>query len=67
MLNMLSTGSSGIHCNVLYRLSETGPASGGWTIYPPLVRLARPGVQDYMDLWLIHGPLYRIVSSGGLN
>jgi cytochrome c oxidase subunit 1 len=49
---------------------ETGPASGGWTIYPPLSALpkAMPGSGMGMTLWLSAIVLF-IVSSllGGIN
>ena len=49
---------------------STGPASGGWTIYPPLSALAQAsdGSKLGMDLWLVSMALF-IVSSllGGLN
>jgi cytochrome c oxidase subunit 1 len=49
---------------------ETGPASGGWTAYPPLSALgdAMDGSKTGMDLWLIAMALF-VVSSllGGLN
>src|SRR5204862_425960 len=49
---------------------STGPASGGWTAYPPLSALgdASPGSKTGMDLWLIAMALF-VVSSllGGLN
>lgn len=49
---------------------EDGPASGGWTIYPPLSALpeAMPGSKLGMTLWLVSMSLF-IVSSllGGLN
>ena len=49
---------------------ETGPASGGWTIYPPLSALpqAMPGSGLGMTLWLVSMSLF-IVSSllGSLN
>ncbi|MFN6374936.1 MAG: cbb3-type cytochrome c oxidase subunit I [Chitinophagia bacterium] len=49
---------------------QTGPASGGWTIYPPLSALgqASEGSKLGMDYWLISMALF-IVSSllGGLN
>ncbi len=49
---------------------QTGPASGGWTIYPPLSALgqANEGSKLGMDFWLISMALF-IVSSllGGLN
>ncbi len=47
-----------------------GPASGGWTIYPPLSALpeAMPGSKLGMTLWLISMTLF-VVSSllGGIN
>lgn len=49
---------------------QTGPASGGWTMYPPLsaLRQASSGSILGADLWLISMALF-IVSSllGGLN
>ncbi|MBM3442187.1 MAG: cytochrome c oxidase subunit I [Bacteroidetes bacterium] len=49
---------------------QTGPASGGWTIYPPLSALgqASEGSKLGMDFWLISMAMF-IVSSllGGLN
>jgi len=49
---------------------QTGPASGGWTMYPPLsaLREAQPGSQLGADFWLIAMAMF-IVSSllGGLN
>jgi cytochrome c oxidase subunit 1 len=49
---------------------QTGPASGGWTAYPPLSALgaASEGSKIGMDLWLISMALF-VVSSllGGLN
>src|ERR1044072_1612272 len=49
---------------------QTGPASGGWTTYPPLSALkeASMGSGIGMDLWLISMALF-VVSSllGGLN
>ena len=49
---------------------QTGPASGGWTIYPPLSALgeASDGSKIGMDLWLVSMSLF-IVSTllGGLN
>src|SRR6201995_4693099 len=49
---------------------ETGPASGGWTSYPPLSALgdASDGSGAGMDLWIISIALF-VVSSllGGLN
>lgn len=49
---------------------ETGPASGGWTSYPPLSALGNTseGSKAGMDYWLISMALF-VVSSllGGLN
>jgi cytochrome c oxidase subunit 1 len=49
---------------------QTGPASGGWTMYPPLSALhdAQPGSKAGADFWLISMAMF-IVSSllGGLN
>src|SRR5829696_2831941 len=49
---------------------ETGPASGGWTSYPPLSALkdAASGSKTGMDLWIVSMALF-VVSSllGGLN
>ncbi len=49
---------------------ETGPASGGWVIYPPLSALedANPGSGSGMTLWLVSMALF-IASSllGGIN
>jgi len=49
---------------------ETGPASGGWTIYPPLSALpkAMPGSGAGMTMWILAIVLF-IVSSllGGVN
>src|SRR6478735_2087669 len=49
---------------------QTGPASGGWTMYPPLsaLRDAQPGSKAGADFWLISMAMF-IVSSllGGLN
>lgn len=49
---------------------QTGPASGGWTSYPPLSALggASEGSKAGMDLWIISMALF-VVSSllGGLN
>lgn len=72
MMNMLSywffLASSVV---LLLSLSvETGPASGGWTIYPPLSALpkAMPGSGAGMTMWLVAIVLF-IVSSllGGVN
>ena len=49
---------------------QTGPASGGWTTYPPLSALAdaNDGSKVGMDLWILSMALF-VVSSllGGLN
>lgn len=49
---------------------QTGPASGGWTMYPPLsaLRQAGDGQKIGTDLWLVSMALF-VVSSllGGLN
>jgi cytochrome c oxidase subunit 1 len=49
---------------------ETGPASGGWTSYPPLSALAQAseGSKLGMDLWIVSMAMF-VVSSllGGLN
>ena len=49
---------------------DDGPASGGWTIYPPLSALpeAMPGSKLGMTMWLISMTLF-IISSllGGIN
>jgi cytochrome c oxidase subunit 1 len=71
-LNMLSYwfffGASIVMFSSLF--VQTGPASGGWTIYPPLSALgqASEGSKIGMDLWLVSMALF-IVSSllGGLN
>ncbi len=72
MLNMLSYWfffmASVVMMSSLF--VQTGPASGGWTIYPPLSALgeASEGSKIGMDLWLFSMALF-IVSSllGGLN
>ncbi|MES2430171.1 MAG: cbb3-type cytochrome c oxidase subunit I [Bacteroidota bacterium] len=72
MLNMLSYWffflASIIMMSSLF--VQTGPASGGWTIYPPLSALgdASDGSKIGMDLWLVSMAMF-IVSSllGGLN
>ena len=49
---------------------ETGPASGGWVVYPPLsaIQTAMPGSGMGMTLWLV-AMVFFIVSSllGGIN
>ncbi|MBS1597018.1 MAG: cbb3-type cytochrome c oxidase subunit I [Bacteroidetes bacterium] len=71
-LNMLSywffwLASVVILCSLFL---ETGPASGGWTSYPPLSALggASEGSKAGMDFWIIGMALF-VVSSllGGLN
>src|SRR5580658_5716989 len=72
MLNMLSYwfffGASIVMMSSLF--IQTGPASGGWTSYPPLSALgdASEGSKTGMDLWLVSMALF-VVSSllGGLN
>ncbi len=72
MLNMLSYWFFFLASIVMFSslFVQTGPASGGWTIYPPLSALhdASSGSKIGMDLWLISMALF-IVSSllGGLN
>lgn len=71
-LNMLSYwfffGASIVMFSSLF--VQTGPAAGGWTIYPPLSALgqASEGSKIGMDMWLVSMALF-IVSSllGGLN
>jgi len=71
-LNMLSYWFFFIASVIMFAslFVHTGPASGGWTIYPPLSALhqAGQGSQIGMDLWLISMAMF-IVSSllGGLN
>lgn len=72
MMNMLSYwfffGGSIVMVSSLF--IQTGPASGGWTIYPPLSALgqASEGSKAGMDYWIIGMALF-IISSllGGLN
>ncbi|MBS1509201.1 MAG: cbb3-type cytochrome c oxidase subunit I [Bacteroidetes bacterium] len=72
MLNMLSYWFFFTASIVMFSslFVQTGPASGGWTIYPPLSALgdASSGSKIGMDLWLVSMALF-IVSSllGGLN
>lgn len=72
MLNMLSYWFFFMASVVMFisLFVQTGPASGGWTIYPPLSALgeASSGSKIGMDLWLVSMALF-IVSSllGGLN
>src|SRR5687768_6862752 len=71
-LNMLSYWFFFLASVVMFSslFTYTGPAAGGWTIYPPLSALhqAGDGSKIGMDLWLISMSLF-IVSSllGGLN
>ena len=72
MLNMLSYWFFFLASIVMISsmFIQTGPASGGWTMYPPLsaVRQAGDGSKLGTDLWLVSMALF-IVSSllGGLN
>ena len=72
MLNMLSYWFFFLSSVIMFAslFVQTGPASGGWTIYPPLSALgdASSGSKIGMDLWLISMAMF-IVSSllGGLN
>src|SRR3954465_6879320 len=71
-LNMLSYWFFFASCSVMCAslVIETGPASGGWTIYPPLSALpqAIPGSGLGMTLWLVSMVLF-IGSAllGGIN
>lgn len=71
-LNMLSYWFFFIASVIMFSslFVHTGPASGGWTIYPPLSALhdASQGSKIGMDLWLVSMAMF-IVSSllGGLN
>ncbi|HEY8657433.1 MAG TPA: cbb3-type cytochrome c oxidase subunit I [Hanamia sp.] len=71
-LNMLSYWFFFIASIVMFSslFVQTGPASGGWTIYPPLsaLRDAMDGSKTGMDLWLASMALF-IVSQllAGLN
>jgi cytochrome c oxidase subunit 1 len=71
-LNMLSYWFFAVAGLVMFvsLFVSTGPASGGWTTYPPLSALkeASMGSGIGMDLWLISMALF-VVSSllGGLN
>ncbi|NOT92310.1 cytochrome c oxidase subunit I [Ferruginibacter sp.] len=72
MLNMLSYWFFFTASIIMFSslFVQTGPASGGWTIYPPLSALgdASSGSKIGMDLWLVAMAMF-IVSSllGGLN
>lgn len=71
-LNMLSYWFFFISSIIMFAslFVQTGPASGGWTIYPPLSALgdASSGSKIGMDLWLVSMAMF-IVSAllGGLN
>jgi cytochrome c oxidase subunit I len=71
-LNMLSYWFFFISSVIMFTslFVQTGPASGGWTIYPPLSALgdAASGSKIGMDLWLVSMAMF-IVSAllGGLN
>jgi cytochrome c oxidase subunit 1 len=72
MLNMLSYWFFFLASVIMFAsmFIQTGPASGGWTIYPPLSALgqASEGSKLGMDYWLVSMAMF-IVSSllGGLN
>jgi cytochrome c oxidase subunit I len=71
-LNMLSYWFFFISSIIMFAslFVQTGPASGGWTIYPPLSALGETssGSKIGMDLWLVSMAMF-IVSAllGGLN
>ncbi|MEO6524175.1 MAG: cbb3-type cytochrome c oxidase subunit I [Mucilaginibacter sp.] len=71
-LNMLSYWFFFLACVIMLSsfFVQKGPASGGWTIYPPLSALpkAMPGSGEGMTLWLISMVLF-VASSlmGGIN
>ena len=72
MLNMMSYWFFFLASVIMFSslFVQTGPAAGGWTIYPPLSALgdASQGSKIGMDLWLVSMAMF-IVSSllGGLN
>jgi cytochrome c oxidase subunit 1 len=72
MLNMMSYWFFFLASIIMFSslFVQTGPAAGGWTIYPPLSALgdASQGSKIGMDLWLVSMAMF-IVSSllGGLN
>ena len=72
LLNMLSYWFFFLASIIMFSslFVQTGPASGGWTIYPPLSALgdASSGSKIGMDLWLASMAMF-VVSSllGGLN
>jgi len=71
-MNMLSYWFFLVACIIMMSsfFIQTGPASGGWTIYPPLsaVPKAMPGSQLGMTLWLVSMVIF-VASSlmGSLN
>jgi len=71
-MNMLSYWFFFLACVIMLSsfLVQKGPASGGWTIYPPLSALpkAMPGSEMGMTLWLISMICF-VASSlmGGIN
>lgn len=71
-LNMLSYWFFFIASIIMFAslFLQTGPAAGGWVVYPPLSALpqAHPGSQLGMTLWLISMAIF-IVSQllGGIN
>ena len=71
-LNMLSYWFFAVSCiiMILSMFVNTGPAGGGWTIYPPLSALeaANPGSGIGMDMWIISMAFF-IVSAllGAIN
>ena len=71
-MNMLSYWFFFLACVIMLSsfLVQKGPASGGWTIYPPLSALpkAMPGSEEGMTLWLISMVCF-VASSlmGGIN
>ena len=72
MLNMLSYWFFFLASIIMFSslFVQTGPASGGWTIYPPLSALgdASSGSKIGMDLWLASMAMFVISSLlGGLN
>lgn len=71
-LNMLSYWFFFISSIIMFSslFLQTGPASGGWTIYPPLSALgqASDGAKAGMDFWLASIAMFIIsVLLGGLN
>ena len=71
-LNMLSYWFFFVSSIIMFSslFLQTGPASGGWTIYPPLSALgeASDGAKAGMDFWLASIAMFIIsVLLGGLN